>query len=121
MNYKETTATGTRYTRCNGVNIRNPINQQAEVYFSEESVVELDDGTVVATQAPANLSYAFNQADPLEVINPLTMEPTGVVMNYGEVYAILYSAYLARAKQRDIEQAPVPEPDAAEPEVPDAE
>lgn len=107
--YKESTITGKSWQRCYRVVINNPYNEQKTIAFLEEELVQIG-GKTVTTLLPS-LDEVFN--DPSKVINivdPQTNVPTGTTITYGEVYAILHSAYIQNALARDAAASPQPEP-----------
>ena len=102
-NYKETTITGSSYTRCNQIVINNNRNVTPTVRFDEQVVVSMGTGDTVITGV-GSIEMAFDPTKIIPLLDPTTGEATGQSMSYGTVYAILYSAYLDAALTRDAAQ-----------------
>ncbi len=100
-NYKETTATGTQYVRCNHIAINNPLNEQSMVVFNEQTVLFLGDETIVRSADGCQL--LVEPAAEITVLDPATNLPTGEVVTHGRLYQLLYSAYIQTALERDAE------------------
>lgn len=99
-NYKESSVTGTIWPRCYQVVLGNPRPAAPSVRFDEESILVLSDGTELHRPIGA-LAVVFDPAKEIALRNPITDELTGMSMNYGEIYAVIYSAYRAAALERD--------------------
>lgn len=52
-------------------------------------------------QAIGVLNETFDPSKTIEIVDPVTLEPTNNIITYGEVYGILLSAYLKVARTRD--------------------
>jgi hypothetical protein len=103
-NYTESTVTGHAWRRCNQIVIDNRRSATPTVRFDEETVVALDGAAEV--RAPAGvLTIDFDPSREIPLRDPQTGEPTGAVMTYAEAYAVLYSAYLDAALERDVQRA----------------
>lgn len=103
-NYIESTVTGHAWRRCNQIVIDNRRGGTPAVRFDEETVVALD-GTA-EVRAPAGvLTIDFHPSREIPLRDPQTGEPTGAVMTYADAYAVLYSAYLDAALERDVQRA----------------
>ena len=101
--YQPSDVAGTKSTRAYRVECQNPLEGQASITFAEQSVVNLDDGTVI-TKDLGNLNEVLseeNAGTEFALLNPLTGEPTGQNMSYGQMFAVLYSLYLDLAIKRD--------------------
>jgi len=114
--YIESTVTGQVWTRCNQIAIDNRRGTTPTVRFEEERVVVLDDGDEMRKPA-AGITLDFDPARQIPLLDPSTGQPTGNSTTYGAVYAILYSAYIAAAQERDArhnppQPAPAPAPAA---------
>ena len=114
--YIESTVTGQVWTRCNQIAIDNRRGTTPTVRFEEERVVVLDDGDEMRKPA-AGITLDFDPARQIPLLDPATGQPTGNSTTYGAVYAILYSAYIAAAQERDArhnppQPAPAPAPAA---------
>jgi hypothetical protein len=112
-NYAETTVTGQVWQRCSQIVIDNPRHAVPTVRFEEERVVSLDTGDELRKPAPG-ITQDFDPALTVPLRNPVTGELTGDSISYAEVYAILYSAYIAAATARDERLAPPPQPEATQ-------
>ena len=102
--YKETSVAGHRWQRCNQIVIDNRRSATPSVRFDEEAVVALEGAAEVRTPAGV-LTIDFDPSREIPLRDPQTGEPTGAVMTYAEAYAVLYSAYLDAALERDVQRA----------------
>lgn len=112
--YAETTVTGQVWQRCSQIVIDNPRHATPTVRFEEERVVSLDTGDELRKPA-AGITQDFDPALVVPLRNPVTGELTGASISYSDVYAILYSAYIAAATARDQRLAPPVDTVRAEP------
>lgn len=101
-NYRETTTTGTTWTRCTRVVVNNDLNEQPYVLFFEQQVFNVG-GSMVKDLGV--LRQNFDPEAVIPLINPQTGEATGATITQAEAYAVLYSAYLQAAMARDAEDA----------------
>lgn len=108
-NYKESNIAGTVWQRCYEVQIFNPRSAMPSVDFLEERVIVLDDGNEIR-QSLGPLKVAFDAARLVPVLDPQTGLDTGKQVTYAEAYAILYSAYIAAAIDRDAQIPPPVDP-----------
>lgn len=106
-NYAETTVTGQVWQRCCQIVIDNPRGRTPTVRFEEERIVALDNGDEMRRPA-AGITQNFDPAREVPLRDPRTGELTGDSVSYAQVYAILYSAYIAAATERDQAAAPPP-------------
>ena len=102
--YKETSVAGHSWQRCTQVVIDNRRGAVPTVRFDEENVVALEGAAEVRTPV-GGLTVEFDPAREIPLRDPQTGEPTGAVMTYAEAYAVLYSAYLEAALERDVQRA----------------
>ena len=87
---------GEAYARCNQVIIDNRFGHPPAITFGQETVIGTGAGDALhVPMAPIGL--AFDPAAQIAVINPETGEPTGATVTQAEVYALVYSAYIAAA------------------------
>lgn len=122
-NYQYTAVTGESWLRAKRIVIENPLNGIPTAKFVEERVVNIaegeqyfrDQGVLEVTTSEANIT------NEIPLLDPETGEPTGQVVTYGEVYALLFSAYIHFADLRDNppEPEPVEEPLPEEPPAPE--
>ena len=97
--YQSSTISGEAWTRCPEITISNPTDGQPSITFREERVALIGSDKLIT---PLNrIVVAFNPDDVIPLYNPETMEPIGTSITHGEVYAIMYSAYLHAAYTRD--------------------
>lgn len=108
-NYKESNIAGTVWQRCHEVQIFNPRGAVPSVDFVEERVIVLDDGNEIR-QNVGPLKVSFDPARVVPVLDPQTGLDTGNQVTYAEAYAILYSAYIAAALERDAQNPPPADP-----------
>lgn len=101
-NYKETTTTGTTWTRCTRVVVNNDFGEPPYVLFFEQQVFNVG-GSMVRDLGV--LRQNFDPDGVIPLINPQTGEATGSTITQAEAYAVLYSAYLQAAMARDAEDA----------------
>jgi hypothetical protein len=113
--YKESTISGTEYTRCVAVNISNPIGSVPQIQFIEESVATL--GPRSFHEPKGFIQINFDPSASIPVVDPGTLEETGASITMGSLYLGVFSAYIATARARDEAEAlallppdPVPEP-----------
>ncbi len=103
--YQEATVTGQSWQRCSQIVIENPHKGAPVVRFDEERVLALQTGSNVRTPS-GTLALPFDPTKIIPLRDPATGELTGEVASYGMAYALLYSAYLAAATERDAAAAP---------------
>lgn len=99
-NYNETAVSGSEYTRCKQITILNPLNETPTVQFDEERVTVLSNRVLIDNTGVV-IDTMFDAAKSIDVLNPLTGEPTGTTATWGDIYALIYSAYIAEATARD--------------------
>jgi hypothetical protein len=104
-NYNESIVTGSEYTRCNTICITNPYGKTPSVQFGEERAAVLGADRVIF-EPLGSISEAFDPAKVIPLLDPNTGLPTGVEATYGDVYIMIFSAYLAAAKARDAAAVP---------------
>lgn len=98
---------GESYRRCNQVVIDNPLSGPPSISFGQETIIGTGSGQVAHIPLqPINMDFDANNV--ITIINPETGEPTGGTIAIAEVYALIYSAYIATA-------TPAPEQAAEEP------
>jgi hypothetical protein len=112
-NYNEQAVTGTEWTRCKRVVIDNPLAQPPEIRFDEEVALTTSGGATMKT-AIGYLNVPFDPDAVIDIYNPATGEPTGQTITQGEMYALVYSAYLTAATARDVANTPPAEEPANE-------
>lgn len=102
MDYQEKQVAGKQWTRCGGIRIANPADGVPHITFIEQEAIALDGGRVSVTpKIGGDVTVAFDPATEIDLYDPVTGEPTGGKATHGQVYAMLYSAYLTAAHERD--------------------
>ena len=98
--YNESTASGTTWTRCDQIVIRNPFaGLEKSATFSEENVAVI--GEKILMSRAGFLNKVFNPSEVIELRDPITGETTGETVTHQELYNILYSLYIQTATARD--------------------
>ena len=100
--YKESVVAGqqSQHQRCYQIMINNPHDVAPSVRFDEELLLALPDGSKINRQV-GGITVPFDQLKSIPIRNPATWELTGQSITFGEVYAILASAYWQAALERD--------------------
>lgn len=98
--YKESTIAGTAWQRCHEIVVSNTRGAAPRVQFFEERVIALEGGGEIR-QALGAMEVGFDPARVIVLHDPATGLPTGEVSTYGAAHALLYSAYLSAAAERD--------------------
>lgn len=104
MNYKQTAITGESWTRASRVLIENPLDDNSSIRFIEDRVINLGESGKFSTSAVSVLTERLteeNKSTSFDILDPETLESTGKVMLYKDVYQVLNSLYMHLAKQRD--------------------
>lgn len=118
MNYKSNTETGEVYTRCFNLTVNNPLNAVPTVNMMEETVFSIAGKTI--TQPGRFLTKTFVPTQTVELVDPETGVPLGQSITHQELYVMLFSLWLATAKEHDQAEAdfmPIPDPAPEEPPV----
>lgn len=117
--YKETTVSGTAYTRAHQVMIANPVEGVKAISFFEEQIVNLGDEKIHRPQGGIQEPFtADNSQTEFDLVNPVDSTPLGMKSTYQDVYVLLHSLYLHVAAKRDAAvaaqaaAAPAPDGDA---------
>ena len=104
-NYKESTITGSKWVRCHSIVINNPLqinNASPTVSFFEQEIFNVGDDVVFKNiTIPNGLCVGFDPSATIEAYNPITLEKTGTTFTHGELYTLLFSAYMDAAAKRD--------------------
>ena len=101
MDYKQATITGDSWQRCLHIEINNPSGATPSIRFDEERRIALADGTSIGTPAGSIHKDFTDPAVEFPLLDPSTGNPVGATISHGEVYAILWSLYMALAAERD--------------------
>ena len=105
MSYKidETPLSGQQYRRCNQIVIDNRLGQAPTITFHQETVIGLAGGQVMhAPMQPQIL--AFDPSHEIAIINPETGADTGDTITQAEIYALVYSAFVASIAPPPLEE-----------------
>ena len=96
MSYKlnEIPVEGDAYVRCPQVVIRNQLGGPPVVEFHRERVIGLTGGETMK-QPLSPRPMPFDPTASVPVLNPETGEPTGATITQGELYALVYSVFVA--------------------------
>lgn len=105
--YRERVEVTTLYRRCHRVVINNPMDGFPRVTFEQQDVTEKD-GRTFLTNSPDFLSLDYDPEAMVQLLDPDTLQPTGEVVPQKLAYAILLSAYIHTAKERDAQEAELP-------------
>jgi len=108
-NYKEQTITGESWQRCQQVVVENHRGAAPSVRFDEERVVALAGGEE-SRKPLGSLVMSYDPNAAIELRDPETGDLTGQTVTQGEVYQILYSAYMNAALARDAAAQPTEDP-----------
>lgn len=103
-NYQESQVDGTKWRRCERIEIANPSAPETpRITFFERDVIGIDGNVVgVAGNAPnAALSVQYDQNAVIDLYDPETLEPTGQTITHAQLYVMLFSAYMTTAVARD--------------------
>lgn len=98
--YKESTNTITSWQRCYRITIENPYGAMPSVRFDEEMCTSAD-GKSTSNVTGCIVQNFDDPAHTFPLCDPQTGEPTGATMTHGELYAVLWSLYMALAVERD--------------------
>lgn len=85
---------GESYVRCHQVVIDNRHGKTPVITFHRERVIGTDTGTL-ARQPLSPKVMAFDPAASVPLVDPDTGTSTGQSMTHADVYAALYSAFVA--------------------------
>lgn len=107
MSYKlnQTPVAGESFIRCPQVVIDNRLGVTPTVTFHRERIVGLE-GADPIRQPMSPRPLPFDPAASVPVLNPETGEPTGATITQGELYALVYSVFVA-AETVTIDEEPI--------------
>jgi hypothetical protein len=97
-NYNESSINGTSYQRAWRVEAENPLEGSKHITFHEEVVAVLADDTI--HKQKGNITKAYDPSASFNLLNPETGAVVGS-MTHDELYAAIYSLYIATATERD--------------------
>jgi hypothetical protein len=98
--YRESTLSGTSWTRARSLYLENPFNSAPSVLIREEEILNLGDRQISQPAGEINLTIT-DMTELVPLRNPETGELTGDSIAVGTVYQALYSFYWAKALERD--------------------
>lgn len=100
--YKQTEVSGETWVRASRIVIDNPLDQLKTISFVEDTCIQVPGKVMSEYNGVLQLQVdESNMQDAFPLINPFTGALAGTTITYGEVYAIIYSLYLNKAKERD--------------------
>lgn len=106
-NYNEQTIAGIKWQRCYQVIANNYLNTivpgTKSINFNEEEAVTID-GAPRSLGPKTSCTLQYSPAGVIDILDPSTGEPTGETVTHEKIYQMLYSAYIATAKARDLAQ-----------------
>ncbi|WP_296639224.1 hypothetical protein [Roseinatronobacter sp.] len=107
MSYKlnQAPVAGESFVRCPQVVIDNRLGATPTVTFHRERIVGLE-GADPIRQPMSPRPLPFDPAAAVPVLNPETGEPTGATITQGELYALVYSVFVA-AETVTIDEDPI--------------
>lgn len=103
-NYQESQVEGTKWRRCERIEISNPsAPEPPRISFFERDVLSIDGSVVgVSSNAPSfALSVQYDPDAVIDLYDPATLEPTGQTVTHADLYVMLFSAYMTTAVARD--------------------
>ena len=104
--YRETSLTGTSWTRARGMYFENPYLGNPSVLIREEEILNLGDRQISQPAGEINLTIS-DMSELFTLRNPANGELTGDSIAVGTVYQALYSFYWMKALERDAAVTPV--------------
>jgi hypothetical protein len=104
--YRETSLTGTSWTRARSLYLENPMNSAPSVLIREEEILNLGDRQISQPAGEINLTIS-DMTELVPLRDPANGELTGDSIAVGTVYQALYSFYWLKALERDSAAAPV--------------
>lgn len=90
------TFTGSSRLRSYRIELFNPEEGDLSALFHQERLLTLDDGTKISRPAE-DLRIPFDPAAVVHIIDPTTGADTGATMTQAQIYAGVFSAYMAAA------------------------
>lgn len=98
--YQLTDVAGASWVRCSRVVMDNPRAEPAALSFSEERVLNLGDGVMTLPMGNLGKSLDGDMDELFDLLDP----DTGAVVGestFKHAYALIYSAYIHTARERD--------------------
>jgi hypothetical protein len=97
--YRQSTLTGNKWRRCFEILIKNPYNGQPTVTFQEQDMADFNNQILELGRDTVSINVSSEQE--ISILDPTTGLDTGQKITHGQLYAILYSAYINAALTRD--------------------
>lgn len=101
IEYKQSALAGTKWQRCNRVNIVNDYNSTPYIIFGEEELINLGDSYFSNQPKYNQCIHNFNPLSNIILRDPTTGNLTGSTMTHAELYQAMYSLYIETATRRD--------------------
>lgn len=108
-NYQESTITATPFTRARQIIIHHPYKGSPSVDYREERVIEIEGQVISRDMGTLSVPIRLDRMIPMRDIETGDLTGDNIPMAYA--YAVIYSAYLQDALNRDYIAALPPEPD----------
>lgn len=101
--YLPTNVSGDSWIRSKRIVVENPLlSSERKIKYSEEKVVQLADDTLFKPMGTLEVTLDESMLlNEIDIVDPITGEPTGHKVSYQDIYAIFYSSYIHFATQRD--------------------
>lgn len=101
--YLPTNVSGDSWVRSKRIVVENPLlTPTRTIKYSEEKVVQLADDTLFKSMGTLEVTLDESMLlNEIDIVDPITGEPTGHKVSYQDIYAIFYSSYIHFATQRD--------------------
>ena len=100
-NYNETPVVGSTWTRCSSVYISNTYNVIPTITFGEQQLIVIENQPPLVVNTNTSCMAQFVATADIQIVDPITGNPTGQTVTQQQLYDILYSLYIATAKERD--------------------
>ena len=103
-NYNETAITGVAYRRCRCILVNNNLGGSPTVeFFEQDAIIPSEGASMVRETGSVRETFTLaNAGTEFPIVDPSTLEPiAGQTATYGQVFALLQSAYVFLAKARD--------------------
>lgn len=98
--YLEANITGRKWRRCSTIEIYNSQPpDQVRIRFKENDVIDMGDSNLVV--GSSFFDTIFDPTKEFPVLDTDNLEPTGETSSEGALYVLLFSKYIAAAKERD--------------------
>lgn len=99
--YKAGSITGSTWTRCKYIAIKNLRNEVPKATFLEEKCINIGDDIVAKDIGELNAVFTPDVINESFKILDADGNDTGTTMTYGQLYCVLKSVYMHNAIKRD--------------------